>query len=182
MKRTWPVVALAAALLAPVAQAQTRWSFSYTGFEQEGVFDPGMRVTGSFLGSDADGDGVIAQSEVVDFIWNGFRYEPLADYCYGGFQCELSGFRYSLDGRLDFRFHWLYRDEMSISSGTTLAGQYIDLAGSVGGGGALGDRWLWTDQTRFAINPPPVPEPGRLEMAASGLLVLAAWAAARRRR
>lgn len=173
---------LAAAMVAPGAQAQSAWFFSYSGFESGGSFDPGLLAEGAFAGSDRNGDGAIEQSELDRFIWDGLWYE-LADggYCYGGVYCSLSGFHYSAEGQLDFSFDWQYSDEMAFASGRTVAGAYIDSAGWAGGGESAGRLWRWTEQTRFTINPPPVPEPGQYLLLAAGMIAGAAWRAARRR-
>jgi hypothetical protein len=181
-KHSMAGLALAVVTLAPGAQAQTGWSYSFTGFESEGVFDPALQIHGFFAGSDSNGDGILEQHELRRFSWNDMLLELGDEYCWGGIYCDLSGFRYSLDGQLDFRLDWRYSDDMAFSSGTTVAGSFIESAGSVGSGAVTGRLWRWTGQTRFVINPPPVPEPGQSAMLGAGLLGAAAWRAMRRRR
>lgn len=166
---------LAVAMGVPEAQAQRVWSFSYSGFEVEGVFDPGLRAEGAFVGSDRNGNGVIEQSELERFVWDGLIYELAdGDYCYGSISCYLTGFRYSLDGQLDFSLDWQYRDEMGYAAGLSVAGDSIESTGGDRSGDSTGRVWRWTEQTRFAINPPPVPEPHQYLMLAGGLLAVAA--------
>jgi len=166
---------LAVAMSMPDAQAQSSWSFNYTGFEVDGVFNPALRVNGWFAGGDWNGDGVIEQSEITRFVWDGLIYEPAdGDYCHGGYYCALSGFRYSLDGQLDFTLDWLYRGDMGYAAGLAVAGEYIDSAGWASGGESTGRVWRWTEQTRFAVNSPPVPEPHRYLLLAGGLLAVTA--------
>lgn len=174
-KRSISGALLAAASLLPAAQAQTIWSFSYTGFERDGVFDPAYRLSGGFVGSDLDSDGILQQAELTRFFWDGNVYDPLdMGYCAGGGDCSVSDFRYSLDGQLDFRFDWRYSDEMAYSRSSTIAGDYMDFYGYVGSGEPVSLLWRWTDATRFEISPAPVPEPGQAAMLAAGLGALAA--------
>lgn len=179
-KRSVCGAVLAAGVLLP-AGAQTLWTFSYTGFDYNGTWDPDARFSGSFLGDDLDGDGVVEQAEIERLIWDGLWYEPFGtNYCGGGGNyCTLQNFSYRLDGVLDFRTDWYYRDEMASSVGGTIIGNRIASAGSVGNGDTTGSTWRWTEQTRFSINPPPVPEPGQYALLTAGLLAGALWRAAR---
>lgn len=171
-----------ASLLAPAARAQTTWSFSYTGFESGGVFDPKRSLSGFFSGEDSDGDGILAQAELTRFYLDFLDYDPRErTYCGGGgFYCEVNNFSYSLDGRLAFEAEWLYSDEAARSVFYVTAGEAMESGGYVGNGGSSWTTWRWTDQTRFAISPPPVPEPGQYAMLAAGLLAAAAWRASSR--
>jgi hypothetical protein len=172
--------ALALAFAVPV-HAQTLWEFSYTGFSDGQTFHPNYRLSGFFLGEDADHDGMLQQSELQRFFWEGIDYALNGEgYC-DGLSCELKSFSYSLDGQLDFSTAWHYSDEQSYSSGYTVAGQYIGSGGWAGDGPVGSNTWYWTEQTHFEITPPPVPEPGSAAMLGVGLLAGAAWRRLRRR-
>lgn len=172
-KRSVCGAVLAAGVLLPAA-AQTLWTFSYTGFEYNGTWDPNARFSGSFLGDDDDRDGVVEQNEIERFIWDGMGFESSGThYCSGsGGYCTLKAFSYGLDGDLDFRTDWYYSDPMAYSSSSTISGDRISFGGWTGESGVGGYGWRWTDQTRFEISPPPVPEPGRYALLATGLLAL----------
>jgi len=164
----------------PVAQAQTDnlWLFSYTGFAQDGVFDPDYQVTGSFTGTDTNADGVIEQAEISRFVWDRFLLTPPDAYCSGYNSCTLSDFSYSPSGGLAFELRWMYSDERAYATGSTIAGDSMYYYGSLGDDDAITYTWDWTDQTRFEIIPPPVPEPGQYLMVVAGLLGMRAWRAA----
>jgi len=168
---------LAGSALMPSAQAQSQnlWVFDYTGFERDGVFDPDYQVQGSFMGTDADDDGVIEGTELSRFTWDGYVLSPPDSYCEGYRRCTLDDFSYSLTGNLAFDFRWQYSDERAYATGTTIAGDSIYYYGYLGDDDAISITWNWTDQTRFAINPPPVPEPSQYLMVVAGLLGLRAW-------
>lgn len=172
--------ALLAAGLALPAAAQTLWTFSYTGFEFNGQWDPDRQFTGAFLGDDHDRDGIVERHEIERLVWDGQWYEPVFGRanCGSGY-CTLERFSYSLDGSLDFRTDWSYSDEMAYSSYSTISGDRIAFGGMVGNGSPVELTWRWTDQTRFEISPPPVPEPGQYAMLLAGLLAAAGCRMAR---
>lgn len=180
--------ALFAAGLPAPAQAQDFWSFSYTGFlrEEENRFDPDYRLEGSFNGDDADGDGVLELEELTSFWYeqNNFFARPEGG-CYGS-RCELKQFTYVLDGGgLFFDADYGYSDEASISSNRTITGishySYSE-TGYRPPFSVYTETWLWTDQTRFVITPPPVSEPAIAMLLPAGLVLLAGARAARARR
>ncbi len=185
-KRLFPAM-FAAGLLAPV-QAQDFWSFSYTGFllEEENRFDPAFRLDGSFRGEDADGDGVLELEELTGFWYENENFFARPEGgCYGS-RCELKQFTYELGGgRLFFNADYGYSDEASISSNRTIAGlshyNYSE-TGYRPPFSVYTATWLWTDQTRFAITPPPVSEPAFAILLPAGLVLLASARAARSRR
>jgi hypothetical protein len=179
-KRLLSSAALALAFAVPV-HAQTLWEFSYTGFSDGQTFHPDYQMSGSFLGDDANHDGVLQQSELQNFIWGGIGFGVNDDdYC-GSMDCELKNFSYSLDGRLDFSTIWHFWDDHASSSGYTIAGVSTGMAGWAGDGPVGSSTWYWTEQTRFDITPPPVPEPGSAAMLGVGLLGMAGLRRLRRR-
>nr|WP_314540945.1 hypothetical protein [uncultured Massilia sp.] len=183
---------LLAAVLAvaalPVHADQTTWRFSYTGFQAtadttylgetthtEG-FLPDFSILGSFTGSDLDGDGAIALSELTSFDVMGREYISClaAPSPYG--RCSVSRFRYTLTGGLDFSAGWYGYDEYySGWSGAVTTGREATES-SYSYVSEDERHYYWTDATRFAIVPAPVPEPGAGAMAAAGLLLLAVGA------
>lgn len=177
-RRLFPAL-LAAGLLAP-AQAQDFWSFSYTGFllEEQGRFDPAYQLDGSFDGEDTDGDGVLELEELTSFWYeSGNFFARPEGGCYG-MRCELKQFTYELDGgRLFFDADYGYSDEASISSNRTIAGLSHYSYSETGFRPPFSistQTWLWTDQTRFAITPPPpVSEPAFAMLLPAGLVLLA---------
>lgn len=175
-KQSLAGLVLAATTLAPAAQAQTLWEFSYTGFETGGAFDPRRELSGFFVGDDLDGDGVVLQSELSRFYLGFLEFDPRErSYCGGaGYYCEVNDFSYSLDGDLYFSAEWVYSDEAARSTFYVTTGDKMEMGGYTGSGGSTWIVSRWTDQTRFAISPPPVPEPGQYAMALAGLALLAA--------
>jgi hypothetical protein len=180
-KRLLSSAALALAFAVPV-HAQTLWEFSYTGFSDGQTFHPDYQMSGSFLGDDANHDGVLQQSELQSFIWGGIGFAVNGDHYCGSMQCELNNFSYSLDGRLDFSTAWSYSDGHSYSAGSTIAGNYTSSGGWAGDGPVVMNNLYWTEQTRFEITPPPVPEPGSAAMLGVGLLGMAGLRRLRLRR
>jgi len=177
------VLAACAAICTSVALpavAQDFWQFSYTGFriQETGRFEPGISFDGAFRGSDADHDGRLELGELDTFWWNGYSYfENPYSGCNGAY-CSLKDFRYELgSGQLYFDAEWSYSDEAAYSSTKTLAGLSHTFHGETGFRPPFNISttvYLWTDQTRFAISPPPVDEPPMLALLPAGLLFGAA--------
>ena len=177
-KRVLAVCAAICTSLALPATAQDFWQFSYTGFriQETGQFDPGIRFDGSFRGSDADHDGALELGELETFWWNGYSYfESPYTGCYGA-RCALKAFRYELgSGQLSFDAEWSYSDEAAYSKTTTITGVSHTFYGETGYPAPTNGStttYLWTDQTRFAISPPPVDEPPALALLPAGLLLM----------
>jgi len=166
---------MTASLLAPAAHAQTdtTWRFDYTGFAREGVFVPGHRVSGSFTGNDGNGDGVIDLAELSRFTWDGLWFDRQDAPSCSFYRCYLNEFSYSLEGGLAFDFEWTYSSESGYANGETIAGDHIYSYAYSGNGGSESITWNWTGQTRFTINPPPVPEPDGYLLLGAGLLAIA---------
>jgi hypothetical protein len=176
--RRWIVPALTLALAGLPARADTFWTFGYTGFllKETGEFQPGYRLDGFFAGTDANADGVIAKDELSRFNLNGFDYFEGSFYgCYGSW-CNLNAFSYRPgDGQLSFDADWHYSDEAVYTSTRTVTG-LSHLSHEERGYPRMDQvsnyTYLWTDQTRFAIAPPPVPEPAMAALLAGGMAVL----------
>lgn len=179
MRKQWICAAVLAASAA-CASAQTTWQFTYQGFIDgtTGEFLPEQRLTGTFAGSDADADGIIARDELTYLSAGGQVY--LGEF--GGgcvhsdspyLQCSIGRFSYALTGNLAFAVSYSGHDEFSggwyggVTTGVDYGyGGYRDL-----------DSWEqsyeWTDRTTFAIAPAPVPEPSAMLLLPAGLVVLA---------
>jgi len=162
------------------AQTQSGWEFSYTGFQEAGTgrFDPGYRLNGFFRGSDVDGDGAIGRLELSGFILAYYDYFAVPGTgCYDAW-CWLNDFRYDLrTGQLSFdaESHY-FGDAMTVST-RTVSGRDIATHEERGYSPPFvtsDSVWQWTDQTRFAISPPPVDEPPMLALLPAGLLLGAA--------
>lgn len=175
----------AAAVSAPVlASAETVWEFSYTGFfdREADMFRPTLRFEGSFAGTDSDGNGELDITELTHFSWDNRLYVDRGGSPCGPSQCELNAFTYDLRmGHLNFASHWTYMDEASRSSGSTIAGSQLSYFGYTQGG-SVTSNLLWTRDTRFDINPPPVPEPATVWLLGAGLAAVAGYASRRGRR
>lgn len=184
MRTILPAVLLAAACTAHAAP--TTWQFSYTGFyatidTENGYEDsshwegflPEYSVAGSFTGSDADGDGAITLSELTSFDVMGREYIACMAYPSPYGRCNISRFRYGLTGDLDFSAGWYGYDEYySGWSGAVTTGREAS-SYSYGYRSEDDRHYYWTDATRFAIVPAPVPEPAMGAMVAAGMLLLA---------
>jgi hypothetical protein len=185
-KRVLPVLFAAIASVGLPAQAQTdpnpAWTFSYTGFlDMDSMrFEPGYQLDGFFRGSDADGDGLLELGELSTFYWAYYSYFENPYTGCNGASCRLDDFRYDLrTGQLSFDAQSHYSDEASISTVHTVAGLSITWHGETGYRppfSTFDSAWQWTDQTRFAISPPPVDEAPALALLPPGLLLLGALA------
>jgi hypothetical protein len=179
-KRVLAACAAICTCLALPAAAQDSWQFSYTGFriQDTGQFEPRISFDGAFRGSDADHDGTLELGELENFWWNGYSYfESAYSGCYGAY-CSLKAFRYELGtGQLSFDAEWSYSDEAAYSRTKTITGVSHTFHGESGYRPPISSFttvYLWTDQTRFAISPPPVDEPPILALLPAGLLLGAA--------
>ncbi|MBQ5949492.1 hypothetical protein [Massilia sp. ST3] len=185
-KRVLSSLFAAAASLAAPLQAQDWRTFSYTGFldQETGRFDPIMRLDGAFRGSDGNRNGMLELAELDGFFWNGYDYFSRPEGgCYGA-RCELKQFNYALgSGELFMDVEWGYSDEATIASSKTITGLSHVERGETGFRPPFftyEDTWLWTEQTSFAVVPPPVSEPPFAAMLAAGLLLAAAGARQKR--
>jgi hypothetical protein len=172
MKKVLPILLLAAA--STCAHADT-WQFKYKGFldVESGSFDPTLVLQGSFEGSDADGDGIIELAELTQLRAGGRQFMGCDEENH--VHCSIESFSYSLTGNLSFQSRYMWHDEFSMSSTLYVrTGQDVWYGRTSNDGSSSSERWLWTDQTLFAITPAPVPEPATYAMLGFGALLLGA--------
>jgi hypothetical protein len=175
-----PVLSFVLACASQPAWAQTGWTFSYTGFllHETGEFQPGYRLDGSFRGTDTNADGVLSRDELTMFVWGDYNYFEVEGRGCTGSWCELKSFSYDLDKRqLSFAADWHYSDEALYVSTETVTGLshiWYQARGYPRMDEESTYTYRWTDQTRFAISPPPVPEPAMPALLAGGLVLFGA--------
>ncbi|HEY0586329.1 MAG TPA: hypothetical protein VGD52_09370 [Pseudoduganella sp.] len=166
------VLALAFACAAGGACAED-WHFSYTGFNENGVFQHDARVDGSFRGTDLDLDGVISLPELTSLYIQGREY---LDGCLSlsdpYFRCEIDAFNYSLTGQLTIDANWWGNDEAFSGWGAGLRTGDRYSEWSYGMNEWRRD-WTWTSLTIYEILPAPIPEPAGAAMLLAGLATLA---------
>jgi hypothetical protein len=180
LKKLMPAVLLT--LAATSAQADsTTWTFTYQGLfdESVGVFDPRIKVSGSFTAEDLDRDGTIRMDELSALTVSNVSYRPCSFN--DGYVCSLDSFTYALDGKLDFSVEEGEYDGFGTAFGTKIiAGEYV-YRWWYGPSGRANHYYRWTPQTSFTISPPPVPEPSTYAMLGVGMLLLGVRRASKRR-
>lgn len=184
MKRLLSIGALllgSALVHVPAAAQQAVWSFTYTGFydREAHAFLPDMRLSGSFSGTDGNGDGLLELGELSTLMVGATDFISCAAASNAFYHCGADRFRFSPGTGLSFSL-----------------GEYgSDPEGWVGGGhlvetGALSyeyrfdpyssyERHLeWTNDTRLTLVS-VVPEPAAWGLLGAGLAAIGLW---RRRR
>ena len=166
------VLALAFACAADSARAED-WQFSYTGLNENGVFQHDARVEGSFRGTDLDRDGAISLTELTSLYIDGREY---LDGCLSlsdpYFRCEIDVFNYTLTGQLTIDANWWGNDEAISGWGAGLRTGDRFSKWSYGMNEWQRD-WYWTSATIYEILPAPIPEPAGGAMLLAGLATLA---------
>jgi hypothetical protein len=166
-------LALALACAAGSACAED-WQFSYTGFNENGVFQPDARVDGGFRGTDLDLDGIISLAELTALSIAGRDYlEGCMSLSDPYFRCEIGAFSYKLTGQLTIDANWWGNDEAfsGWGAGFRTGDQYSQWSY---GWEDWSRTWYWTSRTAFAITPAPaIPEPATCLMLLGGLATLA---------
>jgi MYXO-CTERM domain-containing protein len=140
-------------------------------------FLPDAQVTGSFSGTDDDGDGVLEMDELDSFVTGTFDYVRCGDNPTRAAMCNFSYFSYVLaDGALSFSSGWHGNDEFySGWGGWTVAGdEAVDYSYDLYSQTTY--TLSWTDATRLSVRQlaPPVPEPAGAAMGIAGLVLLGA--------
>jgi hypothetical protein len=191
MKRQLFFAALSFVCAAAHGQSTT-WTFTYTGFyeQEQQRFVPDAVLTGSFTGSDLNGNGVIELRELSSLVIPNLNY-PLnvlacTDVYPVRFNCSTARFSYSAQAGLDFRSISSSYDENDghgeindITTGLS----WNESTYSARFGSSDPHSYRWTDQTKLSVVS-SVPEPTEAAMLGLGLGVglLAAGLRQRRRR
>jgi hypothetical protein len=181
-----PTLLGGAMLLCTAAHAApSAWDFEYRGFydyHNPGVLRTDVAVTGRIVGEDADGDGVIHESE-LDSLWMNMRLWS-GDFagCGGGtvdHDCQLDvfSFRPGSDA-LDITASWRdnYATQLEYHTEEFVSGDRYVARSSYGHDYPVDDYYFFGEGTTLTITPvSPVPEPGAWMMLGGGLSVLAAF-------
>ena len=177
---------LAGALLCTAAHAApSAWNVEYRGFYN--AYDPGIlrtdvAVTGRIVGADANGDGVIDESE-LDSLWINMRLWS-GDFakCGGGtvdHDCQIDAFSFRPGSNaLDIAASWRdnYPAQLEYHTEEFVSGDHYMARSSYGHDYPVDDYYFFGTGTTLTITPvSPVPEPGAWVMLGCGLLALAAF-------
>jgi len=177
------ILAIFAALVCSTAAqaADQTWTFSFTGFYNEGTqsFDAGYSINGAFVGSDLNGNGSLDGSEISSFMVDGVQYANCANPGIPYFSCGLSDFSYK-QGALKFGTWMKSSDpEGFVSRGSVIKTYDQEYRYLVTPTGVTDSTMRWTSDTRFELTS-AVPEADTYAMLLAGLACLGV--AARRRR
>ena len=88
-------------LCSTLAHAQSaNWTFSYTGFydREAALFLPDAQLQGTFTGVDADGDGVLARTELTSLLIGSRDYIACAGDSNDYYHCGTDAFTFSSGG------------------------------------------------------------------------------------
>jgi hypothetical protein len=152
------------------AAAQT-WNFTYTGLQ------PSSTIYGSFSGSDHNGDGVLSAAELTSLIIHsakvyGTDFTGCAQHSDFVFSCSLDAFSFDPKGNLAFTVNWVGNSSEVTHTGHIVSGVEQLETSSSAGTFLYTEKWVWTNDTKLVISPPPVPEPSPAAMSLAGLLAL----------
>jgi hypothetical protein len=170
------------ALVCAAAHCQsTTWDFTYTGFysNERQAFVPDAVLSGSFVGSDQNANGVIEKQELTAlFLSNRNIPVNLLQCGYEApllFECNLDSFSFSGQGGLNFAGSHNSFDENNGSTETvtvTTGDTWVRSVGSVRTGASRTMTWNWTPETTLNVVS-SVPEPGQVWLLALGLGIVA---------
>ncbi|MFP5391289.1 MAG: PEPxxWA-CTERM sorting domain-containing protein [Gammaproteobacteria bacterium] len=166
--------AAAQAVDVPATQPASQWNFSFTGFEDVGysAFDPTLAVSGSFSGTDSNGDGAITLPELTSLRFEGQNLLQ----CSASF-CDVGGFSFTPGQPVQLNVYWVLDDWCCNHIRTFQTGDqlfYNNYYEST-------DHyriWRFTPDTQYLIA--AVPEPDTWAMTVLGLALVGALARRRR--
>jgi MYXO-CTERM domain-containing protein len=170
-----------------LAQAQSaHWTFTYTGFydQEAAAFLPGLQITGSFTGTDLDGDGLLEREELASLTIGSMDYVACAAGSNAYYHCGAESFAFSPGRGLSFSVGEYGSDpEGWNSGGHLLESGKLSYDYRITPYNTAEHHLLWTEHTLLnmvsASAVTPVPEAPTWAMLAAGLGAVGLW---RRRR
>jgi len=145
------------------------WTFSYTGFydQDAGAFRPELALSGSFSGSDADGDGLLEHGELATLLIGGTDYVACRSASNASYSCGADSFLFSPGGGLSFSLGAFGSDpEGWVGGGHLIESGNMRHDYAFNPGGSEDHYLYWTRSTRLQL----APMTAALPNAKSGLL------------
>lgn len=161
------------------AQAEQKWSFTYTGFYdgEAGIALPDQKLSGTFTGSDKNHDGYLELTELSSLRIDG-EYEDFIQCSQSVnpyYSCGTSTFTYRLGHGLAFSLGWKATTPPDLGDdvkGRSIFTGYVDYTHNQHEGEYTARHLYWTEGTQQMVIG-PVPEPSTYAMLGLGLLGLA---------
>ncbi|KKO63928.1 PEP-CTERM motif protein [Janthinobacterium sp. KBS0711] len=171
LKKICYIATLASLSLGAQAQEHQYFNFFYTGFVNDGVFNPHIRYGGSFSGKDLNNDGVLTTNELTSMVALDVDYTK----CAAGPNCTLD-FSFDYKNGLSIAAHYYYDNaphfetwsERNFNTGDSVY-RYAANRESI----PFSRLDYFSPQTQLQVLS-AVPEPGAYAMMGLGLVALAA--------
>jgi hypothetical protein len=136
--------------------APISWTFSYTGFYDQDAraFRPELALSGSFSGSDADGDGLLERDELATLRIGDTDYVACRAASNASYSCGADSFLFSPVGGLSFSLGAFGSDPEG-----WVGGGYLIESGNMrhdyqyNPGGSEDHYLYWTRSTRLQLAP-----------------------------